>query len=241
MLGKMQDLTGKIFGRLTALEVVYDNNVRKWKCKCECGNEVITTTSQLNAGYKTSCGCIYEDYKGSLVNKRFGNLTVISFEGYGLSCGPQWRCKCDCGNEIVVYSKNLNRGVTTHCGCKSKENISKSMRGEFGISIRNSIISSYKSNAKKKNLDFELSNDEVIRLIESDCYFCGREPSNVTNKKNLYGYYKHNGIDRLDSSIGYININCVPCCQYCNYMKNKYTEQEFLAIVKAIAIHKKLI
>lgn len=32
-----------------------------------------------------------------------------------------WRCRCECGNELVVCRDYLQRKLTTHCGCKAKE------------------------------------------------------------------------------------------------------------------------
>ena len=32
-----------------------------------------------------------------------------------------WRCRCDCGNEIVVCREYLRRQLITHCGCKNQE------------------------------------------------------------------------------------------------------------------------
>lgn len=29
-----------------------------------------------------------------------------------------WRCRCDCGNEVVVREICLKNGYTTSCGCK---------------------------------------------------------------------------------------------------------------------------
>ena len=57
------DLTGKKYGRLTAMEVAARNRRGKtqWKCLCECGNEAIVETAELRRsgtrGTK-SCGCI---------------------------------------------------------------------------------------------------------------------------------------------------------------------------------------
>lgn len=36
-----------------------------------------------------------------------------------------------------------------------------------------------------------------------------------------------NGIDRVDSSIGYTIQNSVPCCKICNYAKHNLTLEEF--------------
>ena len=37
-----------------------------------------------------------------------------------------------------------------------------------------------------------------------------------------------NGLDRIDSSIGYIENNVYTCCGNCNYMKNNYSYKHFI-------------
>ena len=37
----------------------------------------------------------------------------------------------------------------------------------------------------------------------------------------------HNGIDRVDSTMGYAIDNCVPCCKTCNIAKHTMTTIEF--------------
>ena len=32
-----------------------------------------------------------------------------------------WKCKCDCGNEVLVRHGNLQKGFTKSCGCYHKE------------------------------------------------------------------------------------------------------------------------
>ena len=60
-----------------------------------------------------------------LTGKRFGKLTVIKNTGEQQQRYWTWLCRCDCGNEVVVSTKRLNRGNITHCGCESrtKENV----------------------------------------------------------------------------------------------------------------------
>ena len=45
---------------------------------------------------------------------------------------------------------------------------------------------------------------------------------------------KFNGIDRIDSNIGYTVNNCVPCCTICNHMKNDLTTDEFYNHIKLL-------
>lgn len=63
-----RDLTGERFGRLVVIRYAGSRtgNPRTnrrpgvfvdWLCVCDCGNEKVTTTSELRAGSTTSCGC----------------------------------------------------------------------------------------------------------------------------------------------------------------------------------------
>lgn len=52
------DLTGQRFGRLTVISrTANEGKAVAWSCKCECGNETITTGTRLRAGRVKSCGC----------------------------------------------------------------------------------------------------------------------------------------------------------------------------------------
>lgn len=53
------DITGQRFGILTVIEPIYDQDSRRWKwrCKCDCGNETLSSANNLKSGV-TSCGCL---------------------------------------------------------------------------------------------------------------------------------------------------------------------------------------
>lgn len=60
VMSKFVDLKGKKFGKLVVTERAENapSGHAQWKCKCECGNDVITKSVSLNQGYRKSCGCI---------------------------------------------------------------------------------------------------------------------------------------------------------------------------------------
>lgn len=54
----------------------------------------------------------------NLTGSRFGRLVALSWEGVSVKNGnSQWRCRCDCGREVVADSQNLKSGITKSCGC----------------------------------------------------------------------------------------------------------------------------
>src|SRR5206468_5416157 len=59
-MGKFQDLTKQIFGRLVVIRISGRNKFGKieWMCQCECGNTKISLASKLKNGETKSCGCL---------------------------------------------------------------------------------------------------------------------------------------------------------------------------------------
>jgi hypothetical protein len=61
----------------------------------------------------------------NLKDQRFNRLTVIERAGASRYRNATWRCRCDCGNEIVADGNNLLRGNTRSCGCLKIEQFKK--------------------------------------------------------------------------------------------------------------------
>ena len=84
----------------------------------------------------------------------------------------------------------------------------------------------YNRSARDKNLDFKLSLTDFTILTEQSCYYCG-----IMQERGF------NGIDRMNSEVGYVADNCVSCCQMCNYMKASLSVDAFLGRVEHILTH----
>jgi hypothetical protein len=173
---------------------------------------------------------------------RFGRLTVIRKDGvHKKPCGTtqsKYLCKCDCGKEISVLMQNLKNGNTKSCGCLSAE-IKKSKLLPNNKGVINHIILQYKRHARNRNLVWELSYEQVEKIINSPCYYCGTEKSNHKVTKNCKAGFDHNGIDRVDSAKGYLPDNVVPCCKTCNKAKGNMTQQDFIMWAQKVAKHTK--
>lgn len=56
------DMTGQRFGRLVVVGFVGKQERQlRWRCRCDCGNEHITTRQMLRVGDCRSCGCYYRE------------------------------------------------------------------------------------------------------------------------------------------------------------------------------------
>ena len=131
-IGKLIDLTGSRFERLTVIE--RDNSIDSskgsyWICKCDCGNIKSISSHNLRNGSTKFCGCLNKEINSqpkiiqNMIGKKFGKLTVIKRSGSHITPSgqkkPLWLCKCDCGNEKIVQSQDLKTGHTKSCGCMS--------------------------------------------------------------------------------------------------------------------------
>lgn len=56
--GCRNDLTGMIFGRLTAISYASSSS---WNCKCSCGGTAVVGSYQLTSGATRSCGCLVKE------------------------------------------------------------------------------------------------------------------------------------------------------------------------------------
>lgn len=60
------DITGQKFNKLTAIKYLGNQN---WLCKCDCGNDSITTAGRMKSGNTKSCGCIKRSVLGISTTK----------------------------------------------------------------------------------------------------------------------------------------------------------------------------
>lgn len=126
---KTADLTGKRFGKLTVIEKTGEQEDRywTWRCKCDCGKEIVVNTKRLTRGTVSHCGCEKKNAASlgpipdDLTGKRYGKLTVLRLDKYRDNGKSSWFCQCDCGNQCVVTAYSLHYKKRKSCGCLHRE------------------------------------------------------------------------------------------------------------------------
>lgn len=109
------DIAGQQFGRLTALEPVWDNKRTRWKCRCECGVVKLYDTGNLRSGSTTSCGCYRKEVSVKTMRTyrqapKHGNARRgPKPRSYTTWCGMKARCT---NPNNVSYHRYGGRGVT---------------------------------------------------------------------------------------------------------------------------------
>lgn len=135
------------------------------------------------------------------------------------TCGEIFSRKKDC----IHHFENLK--------CK---NCIHNRYGKCLNTLLYNVFIHYKNNAKQRNIKWNLSEEEFKDIITQPCTYCGESPNIIKTTSYKDKYEKINGIDRIDSNKDYSKNNCVPCCQMCNIMKNKFSKEDFIKKVKLI-------
>ena len=100
---------------------------------------------------------------------------------------------------------------------------------QYNINKINSInhqYGVYKTSANSKQLEISLTKGDFMDMVVLPCYYCG-----IIQPKGF------NGINRLNSTQGYVMTNCVSCCEMCNRMKGCLGPTIFINRIEHILTH----
>lgn len=203
------------------------NNRRLVKVQCKvCKEEKIGFPKPL---LSHACHCMQRQYK-TFLGQKFSMLTTIS-EDYKDHRGF-WvvDCDCECGTKSkpIRLPMLFNHDVIS-CNCFGEKRM-------FVDDPWASIFKVWKAKiANAGKHEVTISFEEWKNIVQQNCYLCGQKPNQ--NLDRLVCDLKKNGIDRVDSSKGYISGNCKPCCKDHNYMKLNKSLEKFMELCHSAIIH----
>ena len=183
------------------------------------------------------------DIKGILIGEIYGNYKVLRKikkpkkvsrgNGVYVECmATCWECEYIPTGEIrIITTGHLSEYKTGEQIQKDMDSLVHSNKHQLGF--RNYLFRSSQNGAKARNHEYDLTQDQFESLITQNCYYCGAPPRPASesaikdrgNPRQPTFYY--NGIDRINSELGYTIENCVPCCPTCNYMKRTLQQDDF--------------
>jgi hypothetical protein len=247
-------ISGQVFEKLTTISKI-EGVGNKWLCKCECGNEKIVSANSLKSKNTRSCGCLSKtriNRKGrfsknnnfeELIGKKFHKLYALEFYSKDKTKRVLIKCICDCGKEVIVTTSALRSGQRKSCGCLSVENIEKLKLISFkGVGrVSGSLFSTILSSARTREIEFNITAEFIWKLFlkqNAKCAISGLDIELTEKCSDLKGNTA--SLDRIDSSLGYIEGNVQWVHKKINKMKNNLSDKEFIKICKQIADFNKL-
>lgn len=170
---------GEKFGRLTIVDILWDEDRTKAICKCDCGNDYIGVKTDIVSGHTQSCGCLQSENTSAANTKdwtgcvsdygvKFLRRAYMNDKGQWL-----WECCCGlCGNIFIALPAKVNNGHITSCGCRIQSSGEEYIKGILdGMKVAFETQYTFED-CKYVNLlrfDFAImQNDELLGLIEYD-------------------------------------------------------------------------
>lgn len=87
------------------------------------------------------------------------------------------------------------------------------------------LLAAHQQQAARRYMRHTLTLEEYTALVTQPCHYCGDPPRYEIRFKDVVHQYQ--GIDRVDSTWGYIAGNVVPCCWGCNLRKGVKSVEQF--------------
>jgi len=112
--------------------------------------------------------------KLDLINKRFGDLTVVSFYGL-IDNRTHWSCVCSCGKTTIVKGKYLTNGDTKSCGCRKQKLFEEDILSTVYTNLTpvKRIVSNWKSFYECNCVCGNIVNVSAHNLISGNTKSCG--------------------------------------------------------------------
>jgi hypothetical protein len=178
-----------------------------------------------------------------ITGQKFRMLEVIGPAGKrGRNLEQWWLCKCNCGENVVRRSSKLRNGEAKSCGCD--RNFGHNRIFDREQAVRKATYDAWRASSLGRGISVDLSADDYWSIIVQPCSYCGRSGvSSAKERRNRHGGFisnltiPMNGLDRVDSSIGYRTSNVVPCCKHCNFAKNTMSRDEFFEWITIVYNH----
>lgn len=182
--------------------------------------------------------------KLNVIGVKYGKLTIISEHSKTRSGHYRYTCQCECGNTTNVLLTHLRQGNTSSCGCDrpigethTLWNGIGEMSGDYWY---NHIVRSASGNkGTRRPLELSITKEYAWNLFlkqNKRCALSGIELKFPTkNKDRSYNI----SMDRIDSSLGYIEGNVQWVHKDVNFMKRTYSQEYFIGLCKLIAENNK--
>ena len=189
----------------------------------------------------------------NLTGQKFGRLTVVKFSHKDKSEKHKYfLCKCDCGNEKIIYENHFRKGKIKSCGCLAKENsiiqggkrknskwnnkscikLSKSGKGQYLRELSSQWkggVTSYNKRMRNSSF-FRYWREAVFERDNFVCQKCGRKGGNL-HPHHILSFSKYIR-KRFELSNG------ITLCENCHkkfhsiYGRHKFTKQNLYSFLQ---------
>jgi len=166
--------------------------------------------------------------RNNLNDKVFGKLTVLCLAEVSRNGHTKWNVVCSCGTEKVIFGTHLLRGNTTSCGCDRPQPRNWGGVGKLPKTYFSSLKLGAMGGKGRKPIEFNITMEylwDLYILQDGKCVY--------TNLPISFRA-KTASVDRIDSSVGYIEGNVQWTHKDVNMMKRHYSETYFKKLCQLV-------
>lgn len=175
-----------------------------------------------------------------ITGQKYGKLLCIERMPVGFLHPKKgcWKFLCDCGN--ICYHLHgcqvISRRIVS-CGCHSKESCRFQYKGYERIS--GAYWNRCKKGAVRRDLPFSITLEYAWNILVEQDFKCSLTDIPLQIDPHLYyknGIKQTASIDRINNDLGYIEGNIQWVHKDINWMKQDFTQEEFIQYAEMIVI-----
>lgn len=142
----------------------------------------------------------------------------------------RWCKLCSgCGKEqCYTRMDHAKQSYVSDWQCKKCVTESKAFNKNDHIGDHNRMYNKFKNSALSRGIEWSITIDDMFSIYDGKCYLTGWDIYINYSKLNA-------SLDRIDSSVGYIVGNIQWVHSMVNMSKNKYNQDDFIKMCKAVA------
>lgn len=232
---------------IVSSEIIINDKIH-YELKCSCGKIELKKASTLNLNRIgdscRSCGQLKRrktqgQYK---INDAFMNLTIIGKSRNDNK--PLYKVRCICGHEFWtghsnLYKKKMLKSLGYCNACFSADKKAPKRNTMLTSDISLTIFKKIEREAIRRGIVFNLTPEYLQHIYDESghkCKYSGLDiPICKSISKKSDRLLNLASLDRVDSSIGYIEGNVQWVHKEVNYMKYKLSHDRFIELSKLIS------
>lgn len=138
-----------------------------------------------------------------ITGNKYNKLKVISF--YDIKDNKsRWLCQCDCGNQKILYGKDIKNGNTKSCGCSLRKKKYDKETEKIMKRLQNIYYCMKQRCYKKNNPTYKYYGARGVTICEEWL----KDINNFHNWAMSSGYKNNLTIERIDVNGNYEPNNC---------------------------------
>ena len=224
-MAALKDITGQVFGKLTAIKYAGVNTKGRtcWECVCACSRRVKLTSNQLCTGHTRSCGCLIKELADEKTRQPLTDFDPASYVIQVKDKPGNWKgCTSKTAKGKRRYFRYHNDPVYR------RKVIDTAVRTNRRNKMRY-LLCCTKHRAEKKNLAFNLTIEDLIVPAICPVLKIPLFNGNALQRDNSPS------IDRIVPELGYVKGNIVIISWRANRIKCDATPEELKMISEYVS------